>query len=438
MCVETSLGKSERATIDYVVMQGSVTGGTLCSNQLSKLCNESYDEGIVYMYRGRIPIPALAMVDDVVSIALCDSIESIEQNVKTDEFVKRKKLESQVGEGKCQWLHRGQNPCRSSYTASGALLSQCDQYKYLGDYVSDGFDLLYKKRQEKAVGYSISCQAMCNEISLGYETFSIAKLLLQSIFLNGTLLNMETWPNFTDNRVMQFEKIEQGFLRRVLSAHSKTPIECLYLELGITPFRFHLMMRRIMYYHTVMNREDDELTKMILVSQKETKLKGDFYQQVSNDMAKLGITDNLILTSSKGNVKEILSENIQKQAFEYLMTKARNHSKVKHEAYVDLNGGKYFFDNRFTSQKAKLLFMFRTRMFTVRNNFRNNYSSVLCPLCGVVEDSQEHLFYCKIIQNYFIPSTSYDDIFSNDISCLLKVASELEEIVKIREELCPN
>ena len=55
-----------------------------------------------------------------------------------------------------------------------------------------------------------------------------------------------------------------------------------------------------------------------------------------------------------------LGENVQKEAFEYLMTKARNHSKVNDEAYVDLNGCKYFFNNRFTSQKAKLLFMFRT------------------------------------------------------------------------------
>ena len=380
MCVETCLGKSERATLNYVVMQGSVAGGTLCSNQLSKLCNESYNEGIVYMYRGRIPIPALAMVDDVVSIALCDSVESIEQNVKTDEFIKRKKLESQVGEGKCQWLHRGRNPCRSSYMANGAVLSQCDGYKYLGDHCSDGFDLLYKKRQEKSVGYSISCQAMCNEMSLGYEMFSIAKLLLQSIFLNGTLLNMETWPNFNNNRVVQFEKREQGFLRRVLSAHSKTPIESLYLELGIAPFRFQLMMRRIMYYHTVMNRADDELTKMVLVLQKERTIDGDFYQQVQSDMTVLGITEHTILTSSKASLKDILSKNVQQEAYKHLMEKAKSHSKVKHEAYLDLNGSKYLFDHRFTSQKAKLLLVFRTRILGVRNNFRDKYSCTLCPL----------------------------------------------------------
>ena len=152
----------------------------------------------------------------------------------------------------------------------------------------------------------------------------------------------------------------------------------------------------------------------------------------------LGINEHLILTTSKARVRETLNENVQKEAFDYLIKKAKTHSKVNDEVYEDLNGSQYLFDNRFTSQKAKLLFMFRTRMFGVRNNFRNKYSCTLCPLCGMVEDSQEHLFHCKIVQNYFVPSTSYNNIFSNDVSCLLKVANELEEIVRIREELCPN
>ena len=74
MCVETRFGKSERVQLKKIVMQGSVSGGTLCSNQLSKLCNKAYSEGQVYMYRGEIPIPPLAMVDDIVSIAICNSI----------------------------------------------------------------------------------------------------------------------------------------------------------------------------------------------------------------------------------------------------------------------------------------------------------------------------------------------------------------------------
>ena len=123
MCVENKLGRSARARLNNIVMQGSVPGGTLCSNQLSKLCNATYDEGVVYMYGGCIPVPALAMVDDLATISICSSTETIRKNIKTDEFIKSKKLESQVAEGKCQWLHSGKRQCESSYVANSNDIS---------------------------------------------------------------------------------------------------------------------------------------------------------------------------------------------------------------------------------------------------------------------------------------------------------------------------
>ena len=82
---------------------------------------------------------------------------------------------------------------------------------------------------------------------------------------------METWPHFSERRVESFERIEQGFFRKILSAHSKTPIESIYLELGVVPFSFKLMSRRIMYYHSVMHRDDNELTKKMMLLQQELK-----------------------------------------------------------------------------------------------------------------------------------------------------------------------
>ena len=83
------------------------------------------------MYGGSIPVPALAMVDDIINVALCNSVDGIRKNVKTDEFVKSKKLECQVGEGKCQWIHIGGENCNSIYKANHEILTQCDVYKYL-------------------------------------------------------------------------------------------------------------------------------------------------------------------------------------------------------------------------------------------------------------------------------------------------------------------
>jgi len=279
---------------------------------------------------------------------------------------------------------------------------------------------------------------MCTEISLGFQLYSVAKMLHQAIFLNGTLVNMETWPFFTENRLVMFERVEQGLFRRILKAHSKTPVESLYLELGVLPFRFNLMMRRISYFHEIMMRDDDELTKKVVLSQMERRTKGDFYQQVEVDMEVLNISEGEVLTVSKGTLKDLLKKKASISAFQYLIDMAKTHSKVNERAYSNLNGMDYMNDPRFTPDLVNMLFKFRTRMFNVRNNFRNNYkqTNTLCPLCEVEEDSQQHLFHCSVIHNQIPkPTTAYENIFSTDSDTLLMVAKDLKEIVAAREDL---
>ena len=181
--METSFGRSDRVDLHKVVMQGSVLGGMICSNQISKICNKLYREGNVYMYRGKIPIPALAMVDDIASINVCRSVEALDTNIKTDSFIQRKKLEGQTGAGKCQWIHAGSDECRNCYSINGKQITRADSYKYLGDHVSDGWDCLYQKRCEKALGYSAMCLAMSTEMSLGIRLYEIGKLLHESVLL---------------------------------------------------------------------------------------------------------------------------------------------------------------------------------------------------------------------------------------------------------------
>ena len=174
---------------------------------------------------------------------------------------------------------------------NGETISQAETYKYLGDQVADDWEILYNKRWEKAQGYCATCLAMSTEISLGIQMFSFAKLLHASIFVNGSLVNMETWPNCTISRIEKFERTEQGYIRKILNAHSKTPIECLYLELGIIPLRFQLMKRRILYLQDILNRNDAEITKRVVLRQKELCYKGDFYPQTKTDMDYLSVTD---------------------------------------------------------------------------------------------------------------------------------------------------
>ena len=374
-------------------MQGSVPGGFLTSNQLSKVCKKMYESDSVYMYMGKIPIPGLAMVDDLVTFNLCNCISGIQANIQVDSFVKGKKLECQVGSGKCQWIHIGENQCQGKYFVNGKETDMAEKYKYLGDMTSNNIEYLYSSRADKANGYRAINIAMATEISLGYRMFSIAKLLHRSLFLSATLVNMETWPHCTIARLEIFEKIEQHYFRTILSGHSKCPIETIYLSMGIIPFRFHLMKKRITYYQLIIKRDKCELTRQIIEAQKTNSLKGDFYCQVISDMEYLGITEMDIIIRSEENLKSLVSDKIESCAYRYLIEKGRNHSKTRTEIYKDLKGSQFLFDKRFTPELSKLVFMFQTRSYGVRNNFRNNYQgqSLNCLLCEEDIDQQSHI-----------------------------------------------
>ena len=139
---------------------------------------------------------------------------------------------------------------------------------------------------------------------------------------------------------------------------------------------------------------------------------------------------------SKESLKNKVHKAVEALAHKELLGKARNHSKVRDDIYPNLKGMEYMKDPRFTPDVVNLLFKFRTRMFNVRNNFRNNYKNccTLCPLCKEEEDSQEHLFCCRALNPHLLTST-HEDIYSNNADLLLNVGLELKKLVERREKM---
>ena len=159
MAIRTPVGKTERKTIQKVVLQGDVFGSLLCSNQVDMFGKECLEENkYLYKYKGVLDIPPLGMVDDLLCVSVCGHQTSM-MNAFINHKTHSRKL--QFGPDKCKKLHVGKEresfKCQdlhvggwkrinSKIVKTGKegvkeslkekeLIKTADQEKYLGDIV---------------------------------------------------------------------------------------------------------------------------------------------------------------------------------------------------------------------------------------------------------------------------------------------------------------
>ena len=235
--------------------------------------------------------------------------------------------------------------------------------------------------------------SILQSVSLGYFYFEIAKLLRESMLVNGTLFNSEVWYGLTKYNIDKLEDVDKVLLRRVLGTQISTPIESLYLEMGCIPIRFVIMGRRLMFLHYLANLDEEEMLHKFFVAQWEHPVNNDWTETVKKDMEVLNIKYDLksLKMMKKEPFKKAVKKCIQSAAFDYLMDLKERHSKMTNIQYSELKKQEYLKSSLVPSHKAKSLFKFRTRMNRVRSNFKQSYGDLSCPLCLVAEDRDDHL-----------------------------------------------
>ena len=285
--------------------------------------------------------------------------------------------------------------------------------------------------------------SILEEIPLGAHRMEIGLNPCQAMFLNGILFNSEVWHSGTVTEIRLLETVDEYLLRYLVNAHSKTPLEFLYLEAGVIPIRFVIMSRRILYLQTLLQRDDDEITKKIYQTQKKNPLSGDFAELVEKDRNSLGVhlTEAYIESKSKESLKVEIKALIQQKALQYLSNKQQSHSKIKDIKYSKIQPQEYMISPIFTNEEVSFLFSLRSRMIKVSANFPSSASNNLCPLCNKVKDDQQHLLNCQILREKYTSKytsrhfSKYEDIFSENIYKQKEITNLCMKLFKLRENI---
>ena len=141
--------------------------------------------------------------------------------------------------------------------------------------------------------------------------------------------------------------------------------------------RHILLCRRMIYLQTILRRDDSELTKRVYKSQKQSAIKGDFYNLVKDDFAMIGesIDEAETIACSLYAYKKRIKEKIRDAAFQYLQQKQKMHSKVRDIKYTKLKTQKYMTSPLFSDEEVALLFAMRSKCVReCRTNFSSMYN----------------------------------------------------------------
>ena len=228
VAVKTPFGKTERKSVEKIVMQGEVFGPLECAVSVDKFGKECLDDKKqLYSYKGEVGIPPLAMIDDLVCPAVC-GLDSFMMNAYINAKTNTKKL--QFGVKKCHQLHRKSEVCPNlkidnwdvkkvdeSETGVQNLedilikshtLEKVVDEKYLGDVISvDGKNSKnIQARKGKASGIINQISSIFQDVCFGPFYFEVGLILRNSLFLNSVLVNSEAWYGLSDDDIEELEK----------------------------------------------------------------------------------------------------------------------------------------------------------------------------------------------------------------------------------------
>ena len=196
-------------------------------------------------------------------------------------------------------------------------MKHSNREKYLGDLVdkSGSNKVNIEARQAKGYGIVTNILAIINEIPLSHWRVEAGLRLRQALFVNGCLFNSEAWHGVKITDIKLLEKVDESLLRGILNAHSKIPVEALYLETGSVPIRYIISSRRLMYLHSILQRDSDELVRKVYEAQKVVITPGDFLELVEEDkeLINLEISEDEIKSMKKAKFITIVRRKITRR-----------------------------------------------------------------------------------------------------------------------------
>ena len=298
-----------------------------------------------------------------------------------------------------------------------------------------------KARKNKGLWIINQIMDILQSVFFGKYQFEVALVLRSSLFLSSILLNSEAWMNYSEKEIRSLEQTDEILLTRILDCYSKTSNAMKYLELGVSPLRFEIMRRTVLFLQYILQQEKKSMIFQVFQATCDTPTKNDFVNMclkyLKNLQIKLSFHEIEIM--SKFSFKKLVKEKTKMAAFKYLEEIKCKQSKILNIKYTNLEIQEYLLDGNQNTKMSKLIFKARSKTLDIKTQKCWKYEDKICIGCQDRVETGEEVLTCVGLggQNVTKP-VEYDWFYSEDVNRIRDVAKVLNEKLKIRNKKIEN
>ena len=466
VAVQTPHGLSKRETFEDLVMQGDVLSPLISSLQVDTMGKECLEEKKhLFYFKDIVPVPPLGMVDDLLTISECgykaklmNEFINFKTGTKRLQFGTSKCIKMHIGKSNseilCQDLYVGEwknevieDPQKGGYKmneffSGNVKMEDRKEQKYLGDLLSSDGTHTKNVQDRRNKGYGVIKQIVqiLEATYFGKYHFEVAMVLRKSLFLSSLLLNSEAWVNYTEKDIRILEQCDENLLSSILECESNSSNALKYLELGVIPIRFEIMKRKLLFLQYILKQGKETMIYKILRAIEENPIKNDFVNKCKKylELLKINITLDKIKNMTKLQLKKILKEKIQNEAFMYLRNQQAKQEKIKDIQYKELKMQDYLADGDRKISVSKVIYRARGMSLDIKMHRRWKYEDIKCVGCQEKSETGEEILQCDKLglnENQAQYSWFFSSLVSKQRAAGKVMVEKLKKRKRIREEI---
>ena len=314
---------------------------------------------------------------------------------------------------------------------AGCKIKQTQKYKYLADIITPtgNLDETIHQRNNQILGITAELSTIISLIDETGLHISVAIAYYRAIIIPKLLTNSETWNNISQANMKQLEAIQNKSLKRLLRLPQGTPSQALRNELGIWDIKTTIYGKQLMYLHKILNYPENNLTRQVLFNQ--MKQPGNTWWSSLIETCKqinMQFTIEDIMKISKFKWKKQVNEKLLKHQDIIFNEWVKTSTKCQKMKFSPKMQG---YLSQLNKKEAMTILKERTGMTSVKVNYKNMYTDLLCRMCHQADETIQHLMQCYNTnnpENHQISAT--EEIIDNISSCSIEEIKRLAQIIQ--------